>query len=52
MDILDTDTLVSFLTSADEPLCHDHKRTSQFWIPQISKHFVIFNSSLEDDNRN
>jgi hypothetical protein len=32
MDILDTDTLVQFLTNADDPVYHDHKRRSQPWV--------------------
>ena len=51
MDILDKDTLVSFLTNADDPLCHDHKRTSQRRIPQMSIHKIIFISSLDYDAR-
>ena len=50
MDILDTDILLSFLTNADDSPCHDHKRISQSPIPQISKHQVIFNSSLDKKN--
>ena len=32
MHILDTHTLVSLLTNADDPLYHDHKRISRSWV--------------------
>jgi len=41
MDILDMDTLVSFLANADDPLCHDHKHTSQTWILSYCQFFIF-----------
>jgi len=41
MDILDTDTLISFPTNVDDPLCHDHKHISKNWILAYIQ-FIIF----------
>ena len=41
MDILDTDTLISFPTNVDDPLCHDHKHISKNWILSYIQ-FIIF----------